>query len=152
MPEGREGQARTPGRTFKSAALRGLQDAGEPLHYRAIAERAAARGLLTGSGRTPEQPMAAQLRADVSGRGDASPFVPVRRWVFGLRGRDRPLPAPVTARLRANGRGRLTWMEVARPSKGPLGQGRMDAADTGWVYPQPGAAALGRHLSVAEPG
>jgi hypothetical protein len=69
-----------------------LQDAGEPLHYRTIAERAAARGLLTSSGRTPDQTMAAQLYTDISGRGDASPFVQVPRGVFGLRGRDQPVP------------------------------------------------------------
>src|SRR5688500_1512513 len=89
-----EGRSQAPVRTFKSAALQVLQDAGEPLHYRVIAERAAARGLLTSRGRTPDQTMAAQLYSDINSRAAVSLFVQIRRGVSGLRGRDRPSAAP----------------------------------------------------------
>jgi hypothetical protein len=79
--------------TFKAAAVQVLQDAGEPLHYRAITDQAVARGLLASTGQTPDQTMASQLYTDFRSRGDASPFVQVRRGVFGLRKRDEPIPA-----------------------------------------------------------
>ena len=49
---------------FKDAAYKILKEAGQPLHYRDIAERALIAGLLETSGQTPEATMGAMLYTD----------------------------------------------------------------------------------------
>ena len=73
------------GRTFISAARQVLEDADEPLHPRAIVERALAAGLLRTSGKTPEATMAAQLYTNIQRQGEHAPFVRVGKGLFGLR-------------------------------------------------------------------
>lgn len=73
---------------FKDAAYEVLKKANQPLHYKEIAARAKAEGLLESSGKTPEATMGAQLYTDTLDpdsrfrRGDA-------RGTFALK----PIPA-----------------------------------------------------------
>lgn len=78
-----------------------LERSGEPLHLRAIAERAISDGLLRSAGKTPENTMAAQLYTEIREHGDQSTFVRVGRGLIGLRAspsRTGDDTAPVPAR------------------------------------------------------
>jgi restriction system protein len=59
--------------TYLDAAHQILQQAGQPLHYRAIAERALAAGLIHPTGLTPEATMGSRLYTQTQEEG--SPFV-----------------------------------------------------------------------------
>ncbi|MCC5849956.1 MAG: restriction endonuclease [Verrucomicrobia bacterium] len=67
-----------------SAALKVLQDAGEPLHYQEITRRALDSGLWQTSGKTPDATINAQLAVDIKKKGAASDFRREGRGVFGL--------------------------------------------------------------------
>jgi restriction system protein len=70
---------------FKDAAYEILKQAGEPLHYNEITDRALAKGILTTSGQTPHATMGSRLYTDTL-RPD-SQFRRVDKGVFGLRER-----------------------------------------------------------------
>ena len=65
--------------TTLEAALKVLQDAGTPLHYREITKRILAAKLWNTDGRTPEATVNAQLAVDVKKNGSASAFRRVGR-------------------------------------------------------------------------
>ncbi|MEP0915077.1 restriction endonuclease [Leptolyngbya sp. GB1-A1] len=71
--------------SFSEATLTILREAGEPLHYREIAKRALARGLIQTDGKTPEATLNAILAVDIKQKGETSPFFRVKPGVFGLR-------------------------------------------------------------------
>ena len=70
------------------AARKVLRDAGQPLHPDEIAKRMVRTGLWKSSGRTPGATVGARIYRDMQRHGERSPFVKVRRGVFGLRERD----------------------------------------------------------------
>jgi restriction system protein len=75
--------------TFLDAAAKVLADdaKGQPMHYRAVTERAIARGLIPTRGRTPEATMYAQIITDVERRqkrGERSRFTRHGRGLVGL--------------------------------------------------------------------
>lgn len=70
------------------AAQKVLRDAGQPLHPDEIAKRMLKAGLWESSGRTPGATVGARIYEDIQMNGDRSPFIKVRRGVFGLRDRD----------------------------------------------------------------
>lgn len=72
------------------AAEEVLRAAGAPLHYAEIAKRMLKAGTWATSGKTPEATVGARIYQDIQMNGDRSPFIKVRRGVFGLRGRDEP--------------------------------------------------------------
>ena len=72
---------------FISAAYRILENAGEPLHYKEIARRALANGLIETSGKTPEATLGARLYTDI--KKEDSRFKQVSRATFGLKSRAR---------------------------------------------------------------
>jgi restriction system protein len=81
------------------AALKVLQEAGTPLHYREITKRMLAGGLWTTSGKTPEATVNAQLAVDVKTRGKASAFRRYKRGVFALNTeRTDPVASACTAK------------------------------------------------------
>lgn len=86
--------------TFLDAAYEILKQAGQPLHYREITERALAQGLITTAGKTPEATMNAQLAINIKRAeegGPPTPFVRVGRGIFGLREWGETAPtAPTT--------------------------------------------------------
>jgi restriction system protein len=67
---------------FLDAAEEVLKQAGEPLHYREITERAIAQGLIETKGQTPARTMNAQLSTSI--QSGESPFVRVGRGIYGL--------------------------------------------------------------------
>jgi restriction system protein len=69
-------------RTFLDAAYEILKQAGQPLHYAEIANRALAAGLLDTRGQTPEATMGSRLYVDTKRSG--SRFRRVSRGVFAL--------------------------------------------------------------------
>ncbi len=71
--------------TFLQASERVLAEANEPLHYREIARRILAQGLVATAGRTPEATVNAQLATSIARQGATSTFVRVAQGVFGLR-------------------------------------------------------------------
>ena len=81
------------------AALKVLQEAGAPLHYREITRRILAAKLWSTSGRTPSATVNAQLAVDVKMYGKASSFRRCGRGVFALNTK-RADPAPAQAVLR----------------------------------------------------
>ncbi|MDD5705170.1 MAG: HTH domain-containing protein [Kiritimatiellae bacterium] len=66
------------------AALKVLQDAGKPLHYREITKRVLANGLWQTAGKTPDATINARLAVDVKKNGSASAFRRAGRGVFAL--------------------------------------------------------------------
>jgi len=70
---------------FLKAAATILQDAEAPLHYREIADRAIAQGLIKTTGRTPWATMNARLTVDIRARGSASHFQRTAPGMFALR-------------------------------------------------------------------
>jgi restriction system protein len=72
---------------FLSAAYQVLKDAGQPLRYEEISDRALARGLIAPSGKTPQATMGARLYTDV--KKENSRFDHVDRATFGLRRKAR---------------------------------------------------------------
>lgn len=61
--------------SFKDVALKVLQEAGKPLHSKAITEIAQQQGLLITAGSTPWATMNAQLVVDINKNGSQSRFV-----------------------------------------------------------------------------
>jgi len=59
----------------KEAAVTVLHEAGGPLHAREIAKRILERNIWQTKGKTPHATVAACLYADITKRGDASPFI-----------------------------------------------------------------------------
>ncbi len=68
--------------TYLEAALTILKQAGEPLHYQEIAERALAQKLIRPSGLTPNATMGSRLYTDI--KQDESRFIKTGRGTFGL--------------------------------------------------------------------
>lgn len=68
--------------SFGEAAWKVLREAGKPLHYRELTDRAIDAGLVDTHGRTPARTMNAQLSTAI-GSGD-SRFVRVDRGIYGL--------------------------------------------------------------------
>jgi hypothetical protein len=68
--------------SFKEAALKVLEEAGEPLHVREITRRALDGGLLQTAGKTPIATMGARLQTDVNKLGDKSRFLKVGPATF----------------------------------------------------------------------
>lgn len=69
-----------------------LADAGEPLHYREIAERAIKRGLWTTSGKTPHATVNAALATDIKRHGSHSRFRRIGPGLFALNDGAAPVP------------------------------------------------------------
>ena len=86
--------------TFLDAAYEILKQAGEPLHYTLIAQRALAAGLVDTRGQTPEATMGSRLYVDTK-RPD-SRFRRDRRGVFALV---EPQPRDIAQRIDALNRG-----------------------------------------------
>lgn len=61
-------------KSFKDIAYQILKDAGKPLHYKEITERAIKTGLLKSEGKTPWATMNAQLAVDIKNKGEESRF------------------------------------------------------------------------------
>ena len=80
--------------TFLEAALEILKQAGQPLHYTEITERALAAGLVDTRGQTPEATMGSRLYVDT--KRPASRFRRVRRGVFELV---EPQPRDIARRI-----------------------------------------------------
>jgi restriction system protein len=70
--------------TYKAAAHRVLVDAGHPLHYGEITQRAIERDLINPQGMTPEATMGAQLYSDIKSQGANSRFRKEGEAIFGL--------------------------------------------------------------------
>ncbi len=68
--------------TYLEAAYQILKQAGEPLHYKEITERALAQGLIQPTGLTPEATMGSRLYTDTKQEG--SRFVRAGKGVFDL--------------------------------------------------------------------
>jgi restriction system protein len=79
--------------TALEAALKVLQDAGTPLHYRDITKRVLSAGLWSTDGKTPEATINAQLSVAVKKKGTASAFRRAGRGVFASN-TERTDPAP----------------------------------------------------------
>lgn len=71
--------------SMKQAAQLMIQEAGEPLHYRDITERALKRGLIAPTGKTPAASMNALITVDIKQNGANSPFYRVGPGIFGLQ-------------------------------------------------------------------
>ena len=70
--------------TYAEAAIKVLEEAGKPLHYKEITERALSNGYYSSTGETPDQSMYTAIAYQM-GRGEMSVFVKVAPGVFGLR-------------------------------------------------------------------
>lgn len=70
---------------YLGAAIKVLEDAGEPLHYREITKRALDQGWIVTQGQTPWATMSARIGSAVKHKGESSRFVRVAPGVFGLR-------------------------------------------------------------------
>jgi restriction system protein len=66
------------------AAVKVLEQAEQPLHYRDITRQMLETGLWTTTGKTPEATVSAQLAVDIKKSGKASRFARYGRGVFGL--------------------------------------------------------------------
>ncbi len=99
--------------TFLEAAWEVLNQAGEPLHYRKITNRAIEHGLVETRGRTPARTMNAQLSTDI--RSGDSRFVRVSRGVYGLSQWERPMDQELAAPSRVGSeREYLTYKDAAQ--------------------------------------
>lgn len=67
------------------AAIKILQEAGEPLHAKEIAKRLLAENLWQTTGKTPAATVSARLYSDIKKNGDDSPFILVGPQLFGLK-------------------------------------------------------------------
>ncbi len=79
--------------TALDAALKVLQEAGTPLHYREITKRVLDGGLWETDGKTPQATINAQLAVDVKQNGKASAFRRAGRGMYGVN-IDRADPGP----------------------------------------------------------
>lgn len=70
--------------TYAEAAIRVLKEAGEPLHYKELTERALEKGYCTTDSKTPKDSMYTAIAYE-RGKGGDSHFVKVAPGVFGLR-------------------------------------------------------------------
>lgn len=61
--------------TFKTAAIKILQQEGKPLHFKDITRLALERGILVTQGATPELSMNAQISVDIKKNGKGSAFI-----------------------------------------------------------------------------
>ncbi|MDP2308619.1 MAG: restriction endonuclease [Pseudomonadota bacterium] len=93
--------------TFAEAARTVLTQAGAPLHYRDITQRALSAGLLQTTGATPAETLNARVAVDIQRHGEKSMFVRLKPGVFGLAAWGlQPEPAP---ELSARGTHLPTW-------------------------------------------
>lgn len=69
----------------RDAAIYVLQEAGEPLHAKEIAERILADNLWQTTGKTPAATVSARLYSDIKKNGDDSPFILTGPQTFGLK-------------------------------------------------------------------
>lgn len=69
----------------RDAAIQVLQEAGEPLHAKEIAERMLADNLWQTTGKTPAATVSARLYSDIKKNGDDSPFILTGPQTFGLK-------------------------------------------------------------------
>jgi restriction system protein len=77
---------------FLEAAKEVLRQAGQPLHYDEIAQRALAQGLIETKGQTPNRTLNAQISTSI--RSGNSPFVRVGRGMYRLADAAQPAPEP----------------------------------------------------------
>ncbi len=70
---------------FMASAVRVLEEAGEPLHYREITQRALDRGWVVTKGATPEATMNARISAQIKKEGEGSVLIRTEPGVFGMR-------------------------------------------------------------------
>ena len=75
--------------SYKDAAQKVLAQAGQPMHYRDITQRALDAECINPQGLTPEATMAAQMYADIKSKGVASAFRREGRGIFGLAAWDK---------------------------------------------------------------
>ena len=75
------------------AALKVLQEAGKPVHYRDITKRILSAGLWQTDGKTPEATINAQLSVVVKKQGTASAFRRAGRGMFAVN-TERTDPSP----------------------------------------------------------
>ncbi len=68
--------------SFKSAALKILQETRHPMSVSEIYKAATEQNLIKTSGETPEATMGAQIYTDIKKNGDKSPFVKVGKGIF----------------------------------------------------------------------
>ena len=80
--------------TWKEAIARVLEESGEPMRARDIAEAIAARGLKTTEGATPTQTIFTQLAQEIA-RGEEARFRRVGKGLYSLVG--APTPSSVSA-------------------------------------------------------
>lgn len=78
-----------------SAAERVLRDAGEPMHYGAIAARMLEEGLWETTSATPDTTVGGLIAASIRRHGAASPFVRVGPGIYGINEHIVPLPISV---------------------------------------------------------
>jgi hypothetical protein len=88
--------------TFLEAAMELLRQAGRPLHFKELTQRALKTNLLTHVGKTPEIAMQARLAQEAK-KGHRTPLIRVSPGIFGLRVYDAPHaveapPPPVVAK------------------------------------------------------
>jgi len=82
--------------TFLEAAIELLRQAGRPLHFKELTERAIAQKLLDHLGRTPELTMQARLAQETK-KGHMTLLVREKPGVFGLRQYEKPRTLPPAA-------------------------------------------------------
>lgn len=70
---------------FAEAAVYVLEQAGEPLHFRDITQRAVDQGLIEVEGQTPWNSMNGVLRRTIRRHPDEAPFVSLGEGLFGMR-------------------------------------------------------------------
>ena len=69
---------------YLDSAVKVLEDAWKPLHYREITLRAITRKLITPGGKTPADSMNFQISTDIKRKGATSRFVRVKAGVYDL--------------------------------------------------------------------
>jgi len=72
---------------FKDSAIKILETANKPLHYKEIVQLALERGILDTEGITPERSMSANLSMDIIKNGENSQFYRAEPGFFGLKSR-----------------------------------------------------------------
>lgn len=70
--------------SYKDAAQKVLAEAGQPMHYKDVTQRALDAEFINPQGLTPEATMGAQMYADIKSKGAASAFRREGRGIFGL--------------------------------------------------------------------
>lgn len=70
---------------FKEAAIKVLEEAGKPLHYRVITRQAIERGFITGDAKTPWATMRVKIANDIKKSREKSKFISFGRGIFGLQ-------------------------------------------------------------------